>query len=308
MKQICALIGICLLISVSLSLNAAEIPLNLPKINMEAYLFTRSEIELKNMERLALLPQGRDVDELKISFERHGFIMMLMPVSVINRAIETGVADGIVCTSKELIIELKKKYPDGLAFSLYPEIALFDQKLQISETYQKFGLSFRCPKDQKITERSHPLYGDKPTNKIGGIWIKSDPKTDPVILVSWLPGKKADYEEIAKLMGVAIKARKQNHEIHLEKKMRELKLRNHRLLVQRYCTQGKEGILLNVVAGWICDHSSRVYQITVAAPWKKPTFVYSSDGPALDWPSVENDPSFIALHELIKSFNCHDGI
>jgi hypothetical protein len=188
------------------------------------------------------------------------------------------------------------------------EFVRFDaQNLQITDTYHRFGLSFKIPEGQKITEKGVPLFGEKPTKEYGSIWIKSDLKTEPLILVSWVPSKKRDYEIIAKMMGASIKAMKPKHDIHLEKKMRELKKINHRLLLQRVCTQGKEGILLHVVTGWFCDQSSKIYQIHVSAPWKKPTFVvHSLSNPVPDWPSVKNDPSFIAFQQLIKSFICHD--
>ena len=175
-----------------------------------------------------------------------------------------------------------------------------------SEKYERYGVSFKFPKSQDIIEKAVPLYGDKPSKEAGSILIKSDPSTSPVILISWLPSKKRDYRLIAELMGVGIKARKQNHDIHIENIMRELKLKNHKILLQRFCTQGEEGILLNIIAGWFCDKTDRIIQIEAAAPWKNPTFVVHSTGnPIPDWPRLEKDPSFSAYKMIADSFKCH---
>lgn len=306
MKRIIALIVMFLLTFVYLSLSIAELPAKFPKMNSETYVFTSFEKRLKTMRILALPNRDKDVKDLKTSFEGTGIRIVVLPSEKIARALEVGMIDGAVCTFKELVFDLKRKFPEGIALSLYPEIALFDPKLQTSATYRRVGLSFKYPKGQEITEKGVPLYGEKPSKEAGSIWIKSDPKTNPVILVSWLPNKKRDYKLIAKLMGVSIKARKPNHDIHIEQKMRELKLGNHRLLLQRFCTQGREGILLNISTGWFCDQSKRIFKITVSAPWKKPTFVVHSVGnPVPDWPPVKSDPSFIAFQEIVNAFTCH---
>jgi hypothetical protein len=175
-----------------------------------------------------------------------------------------------------------------------------------SKKYERYGVSFKFPKGQNIIEKAVPLYGDKPSKEAGSILIKSDPSTSPVILISWLPSKERDYKFIAELMGVGIKARKQNHDIHVENIMRELKIKNHKILLQRFCTQGEEGILLNVIAGWFCDKTDRIIQIEAATPWENPTFVVHSTGnPIPDWPRLEKDPSFSAYKMIANSFNCH---
>jgi len=202
------------------------------------------------------------------------------------------------------------------AFSAFPKTLMLISFAMIlsyacnnSETYKRFGVSFKCPKGQNITEKAVPLYGDKPSKEAGSIWIKSDPSTNPAILISWLPCKKKDYRLIAKLMGVNIKARKPNHDVYIEKIMRELKLVNHRLLLQRFCTQGREGSLLNVNTGWFCEKTNRIFQIDVSAPWKDPTLVVHSLGnPIPDWPRLEKDPSYLAFQKIAESFNCHDVI
>ena len=185
-------------------------------------------------------------------------------------------------------------------------ILIIDFSNSIAGTYTKFGISFDYPKDQDILVKGVPLYGKEASKNAGSIWIKSDPKTNPVILISWLPSKRRDYKYIAKMMGVGIKARKANHDIHLEKRMREMKVEGHLVIVQRFCTQGREGILLNVIAGWYCDQSNRIFQITCSAPWKDPTFIVKSlNNPEPSWPPVKNDTSFVAFKNLINSFTCH---
>jgi hypothetical protein len=81
------------------------------------------------------------------------FRIIILPSEKIGRTLEVGLADGAICTFKELIFELKQKFPEDVAFSLYPKIALFDESPQIAETYHKFRLSFKCLQNQQITEK-----------------------------------------------------------------------------------------------------------------------------------------------------------
>ena len=177
-----------------------------------------------------------------------------------------------------------------------------------SQTYDRFGISFKYPKDQTITVKGVPLYGNEASNESGSILIKSDPKTKPVTTISWLPERQENYKTIAKMMGAFIRAAKLNHEVYLEKTMRESKLKNHKLLLQRYCTSGREGFLLHVIAGWYCGETNRIFQINVSAPWEKPTIIVRGTRVAdkmPDWPDLEKDKSYLTLKKITRTFSCH---
>jgi len=173
------------------------------------------------------------------------------------------------------------------------------------ETYNKFGFSFHYPEDQQLVEKGTPLYGKKPSYRAGNIWIGSDLKTKPLVLIAWFPARdEEDPKDIVKILDAAIRARKQDHDVYLGKILQSNQS-GHKIYITRFITVGKEGYLLNVTCGYHCDVSKRIFHITSSAPWKNPTIVYGSNGAGPQWPDLNKDPSYIAYENLAKSFRCH---
>ena len=111
----------------------------LPNLTSETYLFSLNEKALKRLKLLALASVKNNATDLKKSFQEKGFKIALMPKSEAPRALETGIVDGIVTTSKEVMFDLKKKFPKGVSLQLYPEISKLDQKPQISKPDEIYG-------------------------------------------------------------------------------------------------------------------------------------------------------------------------
>ncbi|MGD2125754.1 MAG: hypothetical protein PVG99_06710 [Desulfobacteraceae bacterium] len=177
------------------------------------------------------------------------------------------------------------------------------------ETYNKFEFSFEYPGKVDVVERGTPLFGKKASHEAGNLRIGTtsdltDGKVEAIFMVAWFPAQQADRAEVMKIVGAALKGRQQGHDLHLGGKV-ELDQEGHRVWGARFCTQGKEGILLNVAGAWYCDVSKRIFHLTSAARWENPTFIMSGSGAGPEWPDAKKDSSFKAYEKLLRSFHCH---
>jgi class 3 adenylate cyclase len=109
-----------------LKMLLAEMPWKPSKMNSETYLFFPTKKRLKNAKILVLSIVKSDPQILKKSFEDKGVRIARMPQAEMFRALEVGVVDGVVTTSTDIVSSLRKKFPDCVALSLYPEITLLD--------------------------------------------------------------------------------------------------------------------------------------------------------------------------------------
>ena len=99
---------------------------NFPKVTSETYLFSPNEKRLSRMKILALVSWQGDSADLTKRFEEKGMKIAKIPQSEAPRALEVGIVDGVLTTSKDLIDELKKKFPEGVILRNYTESSLTD--------------------------------------------------------------------------------------------------------------------------------------------------------------------------------------
>ena len=127
MGKIITLAGIFLLVVTLDITQAGDLLPNFPKMSSEAYLFALNDKRLNKLKIIAIPEQEADLDNLKSLFEKSGFRVAIIPEDLIARTLETGMTDCSVSTSKELVFELKDRFPGGLIISLFPKPTILNQ-------------------------------------------------------------------------------------------------------------------------------------------------------------------------------------
>lgn len=167
----------------------------------------------------------------------------------------------------------------------------------VTETYNKFDISFQYPPGMELTEKAVPFYGTEANRDHGVINLK---KLGFLISVNWMTpeeGVSVDSSFLSDILDQFLAGASEGDNMFESERHYISGVRYpHVAMEQRYALQVQN--TLNSVGVWWCQKSGRIFMVAVTRDWEDSTYIK-------DVPTQGKDYSYETYDQVRGSFRCH---